>query len=483
MTRTACLLPAATLLLLAASACTSFDPARARADHTSALRDDLAARLAAVPARPLSLDDCLRIAVSNNYAARRADLDLELARLGKNVAFTAFLPQLAVSSGYTSRDYANIMGATAAGELITGPKRDSSTSLTAAWPVFMPSTWFLYAAARHGYAAANVAAAYTRQNIVLQTTSAYCDVLVQLDTIAALETQLDAAQRLADRLSGLAAEGLVASWEEEQANFQLLARQSELDAASRRLALLRATLLQTLGLPPDAPIELSGDTGESRLPEGTLEDLVLLALETHPQLLLADRQVVMKEHAVRQAFCAFLPTLSLSATHVWGGEDLAFDAVGWMTGFSAAWQVFSGFANLARYRAAKVERAQTELERENTFLSVIVSVISARNALEDARAAVALRQKAFDVLSAKADDFASRAEEGLLPLHEALDARAERDLAQVELVRSRCLERVAVANLELALGITPLPAPDPPSQESHPSQESQESQESQNPAA
>lgn len=441
--------------------CGTFDPAKARQKQTQSFTETLRERHAALPDRPLSLADCVRMAVSNNYAVRLADLDKELAGLGKSVAFSSFVPRVAASVGYTDRDYDNLLGMSSSGSLLYGPQNETASTVSAALPIFAPSTWFLYAAARHGYAAAEIAAFYTRQNIVLQTTAAYCDVLVQRDTVHALETQLEAATRFADRLGGFAAEGIVADWEQGQAQMQAMARRTELDSARRRLRVLEGRLLQTMGLSPDAGISLSGDFGERSMPEGSLEDLVLRALETHPQLAIADRRVVMREHEVRQAFCNFLPTLSISATHVWGGEDLSFEAMGWMTGFQGAWTLFSGFANTARYRAAKTERRRSELERENAFLSVIVAVMAAEAQVRDAREAVAIRQKAYDVFSAKYADRANRAEEGLLPVGDALDARAEMDLAQVALIRARYAETTAIANLELAMGITLLPEAEP----------------------
>ena len=440
--------PALLAALFLAAGCTRFDPARARRDHTAAFTSNLAARVEAELTRPLSLDDCLRIALSNNYAVRKADLDRELYRIGKNVAFTAFLPNVAVSAGYNVYEK---------GMPQQHERRFGTADLTAGMPVFMPSTWFLYAAARHGYAAAGVAARYVRQTIVLQTSVRYFNVLVQLDTIAALETQLDAARQTADRVGGLADEGLAARWEGDQARMAADLRESELNQARRQLAVLRGELLHDLGLPPDAPLELSGDTGEPRLPQGDLEDLVLQALEVHPELALADRQVVIQDHQVRQAFCDFLPTISLFSTGTWTGNDLAAHAENWVSGFQGAWTLFDGLANVARYRAAKVERQQTRLERENTFLSVMVGVVAAEAAVRDAAETARIRRRAYDVAAAKWADYDAKAREGLLPLSDALDARAAMDLAQVAMVRSRYQERIAIANLELAMGLTLLP--------------------------
>ena len=446
-------LPAAGLLLcgLLTSGCRSFDPARARREQTDAFTTNLAARAAAELAQPLSLDDCIRIAMSNNYAVRKADLDRELYRIGKNVAFTAFLPNVAASAGYNSYDK----------EMPQQHEKQFGTAdLTVAMPIFMPSTWFLYAAARQGYAAAGVAAHYVRQGIVLQTSVAYFNVLVQQDTVAALETQLEAARQTAARVAGLADEGLVAQWEGDQARLAAELRETELNRARRRLAVLRGELLQGLGLAPTATVELSGETGENAMPAGTLDDLVLKALEIHPELALADRQVVIQDHQVRQAFCNFLPTISLFSTGSWTGNELAAHAENWVTGFQGTWLLFDGLANVARYKAAKVERRQTELERENTFLSVMVGVVAAEAAARDAGEGARVRQRAYEVAAAKWADYDAQAREGLRPLSDALDARAAVGLAQVAVVQSRYQERIAVANLELAMGLTLVPATD-----------------------
>ena len=440
-------LPAAGLLLcgLLTSGCRSFEPARARREQTDAFTTNLAALAAAELAKPLSLDDCIRLAMTNNYAVRKADLDRQLYRIGKNVAFTAFLPNVAASAGYNS--YEKEMPQ-------QHEQRFGTADLTASMPIFMPSTWFLYAAARHGYAAAGVAAHYVRQGIVLQTSVNYYNVLVQQDTIAALESQLAAARETADRVSGLAAEGLVTKWEGNQAVFAAELRETELNRARRQLTVLRGELLQGLGLSPAAPLKLSGETGETARPEGSVEDLVLKALEIHPELALADRQVVIRDHQVRQAFCNFLPTISLFSTGTWTGNDLAAHAENWVSGFSGAWTLFDGLANVARYKAAKVERQQTQLERENTFLSVMVGVVAAEVAARDAAEGARVRRRAYDVAAAKWADYDAQAREGLLPLSDALDARGAMDLAQVALVQSRYQEKIAIANLELAMGLT-----------------------------
>jgi outer membrane protein TolC len=437
------------LALSLAAGCARFEPVRVRHDQTASFTNALARLAGAELARPLSLDDCIRLAMTNNYAVRQADLRRDISRIGKNVAFTAFLPNVAASAGY--KTYANdpqIM-----------ERQYGSGSLDVSLPIFMPSTWFLYAAARHGYASASTASLYVRQSIVLQTSTHYYSVLVLQDTVAALENQLAAARENATRVGGLAREGLVAAWEGQQALFMAENREAELNRARRSLTLARGELLTGLGLSPAAGLRLSGQAGPSRAPEGSPEELVLRALEVHPALSMADRQVVIREHQVRQAFCNFLPTLSLFASRTWTGDDMAKNAANWVSGFAGTWTLFDGLANVARYKAARVERRQSELERESTFLSIMIQVIASDAAVRDAADAARIRKRAFEVASAKYADYDAKSREGLIPLGDALDARAIMDLAQVALVQSQYQEKLAVAGLELAMGVTLVPSP------------------------
>lgn len=438
---------AVSAVVLFSSGCARFEPARARQEQTDSFSSNLVALAEANLTHALTLDDCIRIAMVNNYDIRQADLNQELYRLGKNVAFTAFLPNVAASAGYTA--YSKDPAMTS--------RHFESASINIGLPIFMPSTWFLYAATRHGHAAARIASHYTRQGIVMQTTMNYYNVIVQLETIAALQTQLEAAKQTAHRVAGLSDEGLVTKWEGNQALYQLEAREVELATAKRQLNVLRGEFLQGLGLSPLARVVLVKDTEPPARPEGDTEALVLKALEINPQLAIADRQVVMKEHGVRQAFCDFIPNISLFANREWTGNDLAAQSANWITGLNGAWTLFDGLANIATYRASKVEREQAKLERETTFLNVMVGVVTAEAAMHDAADAARLAQRAYDVAAAKYADYSAKAEEGLIPLGDALDAQAEMNLAEVALVKSRYQERIAIANLDLAIGSTLVP--------------------------
>ncbi len=436
--------------------CATIDPEQERREQTQAFTEQLQERAAALPAYPLTIDDCVRIALTNNYTLRMTDLDTQMAKLNKNVAFSAFLPQVASSYGYTTLDTLPA----------TGNIDIQMASGSLSMPLFAPTTWFLYGAVCDGYASAEIAAAYTRQNIVLQTSINYYKLLLQIDTVRAIESQLAAAQAVSKRIDGLAAEGFVAPWERSQARLLAALRTADLSHAQRQVALLNAQLLQTLGLSPLTRITLSSTLPEVKRPEGGIEQLVLEALEVHPELSLSDRMVVARENQVRQAFAQFIPTVGLAAQLQWADlsslsamiPELGSSSTAWTAGFSAAWNVFNGFANYNKYQIAKVERTKSELEREATFLSVIVRVVTAESALCDAVEKRNVAGSAYIVACEKSADYDAKATEGMLPQSDALDARAAMDEAQIQLLQTTYLERIAISSLELAMGITAQPA-------------------------
>ncbi|MBR6021727.1 MAG: TolC family protein [Kiritimatiellae bacterium] len=429
--------------LLGGAGCVSFDAAEARRGQTEAFSGELARLEEEWLARPLSLAECVAIAMTNNYEVRKADLDAQLGRFSRDMAFSAFLPQ--VSASATRVDYDR--------DPVLNSQRFTSGGVDVGMAILMPSTWFLYDEARHGRAAADLAAGYVRQGVALQTTAAFYEVLVQEKLVAAAERQLVAARETAGRVEGLAREGFARPWERDQARYLVEAREAQLGAARRALDVKRGDLLRAMGLSPLAGIVLVPPEEEDLPPPESLEALVLRALECNPRLPIADRQVVMKESAVRRAFCEFLPNLSVFGQWSFTGNKVMnppshnFD---W--GFKGTWDLFNGFRSVADLRAAKAERRQAELARENTFLSVMAGVVSARAAVEDAAAGAAVARRAWEVASGKAEDLMARAKEGLDPVSDALDAEAARDAAEAEMLRASYTERVARANLEFAVG-------------------------------
>ena len=171
----------------------------------------------------MSMEQCIMLAMENNYDVRLADLDTRLAGLGKDVAFSAFLPQVTLGADWIKWDKPPPM-----------TDRDYATgSLSVAMPLVMPSVWFMYASQSEREAQAEAVAHYVRQGICFETMVAYYDCMISDDEVKVMELQVKTARETAERVRGLAAEGLAREWEGRQADAQLLAREAELAASKR----------------------------------------------------------------------------------------------------------------------------------------------------------------------------------------------------------------------------------------------------------
>ena len=345
--------------------------------------------------------------MENNYDVRLADLDTRLAGLGKDVAFSAFLPQVTLGADWIKWDKPPPM-----------TDRDYATgSLSVAMPLVMPSVWFMYASQSEREAQAEAVAHYVRQGICFETMVAYYDCMISDDEVKVMELQVKTARETAERVRGLAAEGLAREWEGRQADAQLLAREAELAASKRNYVNRKGTLLNLMGLPPDYSYEtlkLSGDIGEPHDGDSDLGTLVLTALASHPELELADREMVIRENELRMAIADFLPTLAGFANATWTTSDSSLSA-NRSGGLGSVWNVFDGFANVSGYRTADVQSEKSGLAREQTFLRIMLDVLVARNSVDDACGNAGVLALVYDASRMKYEDYNARQRQGLIP--------------------------------------------------------------------
>ncbi len=432
-------------LVLLVGGCVSYKGQQERDAHVHDFTETLAERRAALPEAPLSLEMSVALAMEANYDVQMADLDIRMAALGKNISFAQFLPQVNASADWTGWDKAPMM-------------QDSSytgSRVSVGLPLVIPSLWFVYASKDEQQAQATARAHYVRQTIAFQTMTAYYNCMISQDEITAVAKQLETAQETSARVSGLADEGLARDWEAKQAVAQRVAKEATLALAKRNYLNRKGSLLNLLGLPPDAStdeLKLSGETSTDLADTNSMERLIFTALSSNPELEIADRNRVIRENEVRKAIADFLPSISLFGTMSWSSDHHTWTA-NRSVGIRGAWDAFNGFANVGLYKLAKAERTKSTLSREQTFLRIMLDVMVARNQVDDARDVAFVTSKIYEAAKLKHEDYRSRQIEGLVPLSDALDAEAMMSQAELKMLQSRYQERIAWAALKLSMGV------------------------------
>ena len=423
------------------------DPLEVRREHIRSFGAEVREREKERLSSPLKLNDCILIALRQNYKVKQAELNKKLALMNKDMSFANFLPYVDMSAKLTTWSHQPMAFGS-----FTQDKTVRTVDIGGAMPILMPSVWLMYANAKLGLSVADLSSHYICQSVILDTSVAFFLCLNAEDNIATLETQVAAAESQAKRIGGMVKEGLIASWQGEQADYQHKARVTELAMARRNLATCKASLLLSMGLSPDLEISLSHEEVEIEMPDVSLDELVLLALEKNPALSIQDHRIVMQENSVRAAIMDFLPTLSAFVNFNFTSDSIAAYNKNIFGGFSAAWNLFKGFANMANYRAAKLRKESSELERESLFISIMFEVIKAESELRNMFETYELAKASYSSARSKFIEYENKQKEGLVTVNDMLDAQADMDKAQAVLSLMKYRRHLAAATLQMTLG-------------------------------
>lgn len=249
------------MAVLALAGCVGLDdPAAERRRHRESFTAELERR-AAILDGEVSLEQCLTLAMAWNSDVRQAALRERLAKLDRRLAASAFLPQVSAGASLHTWSVTQAMAG-----MQTNEKSVRSATLEAVAPIFAPSLWLLYANSRLGLEQQALAAHLVRQGIVYQVTALYYRCLLLEETLAALESQVQAARRQDERVAALQAEGQARGWEADQARLLLVSRENERLSGRRTLQAARSSLLAVLGVVPLHPLRLGRPAALPPLP-------------------------------------------------------------------------------------------------------------------------------------------------------------------------------------------------------------------------
>jgi outer membrane protein len=443
-------------LLALPAGCSSYDGKKIReehaADYPAALRQKTDEILAKQP--ELGLDDCVRIALANNLDVQTAAIRQRIAGLERRVAFANFLPALSLNAQYSGTDpqlTRQFMGT----QIALNDKEVTEVSWQVRLSIFNPSTWFLYGLYSRGEEIAEIVNEYTRQAIVLQTTVLYFQCLSLDQVEKALQSQLLAAEALDKQIAVLRREGLVPESQAAQAALQVQARKTDLAVARRTRIEAKALFATQLGLFPVADFSLRQDL-PYRPVERTPEDLVTEALLKQPRLRVADRQIAIEEEKVKLAVANFLPNVMGFAGRVNSSDSFLVHSTYWQYGLAGVLNVFDGFANINTYEAAKEQKKEAFLRREQETLALMVEVTQAYWDLQTASDQAALASRALDVATCRLTEIRPKWNEGLADASTFLSAQADVDRAQMNALNARFQQQISIATLFNVMGVTPV---------------------------
>jgi len=297
-----------------------------------------------------------------------------------------------------------------------------------------------------------------QRDLVLETTSAYWNLVAQRqseavlrEAIAAYEAHLADATHLFENGMTPRNELLAVQVERDRAE---LARLRAANAA----ALANADLARLLDLPPGAQLEAASELTASEGAFEALEPLVQRALEARPELAALAARASAAEASVKTARSGSLPQLSVAGNYDYADPNYRiFPLEGvwrdtWTVAATVSILAFDG----GRTSAATAEkRAQAQALRQQLVDAqrrVRLEVTSVLLAIKSAQAAVAVAARNLDAARENVRVNKDRYEAGVSLSSELLDAESQLLRAGLDQTEATTQLLVARASLDRAVG-------------------------------
>ena len=294
----------------------------------------------------LSLSDSVALALKNNPSIKMAQSDKDKSQWSVSEAQAGRMPTVSLGNSYSLKDH-NPAGTD-----------DLSGSLRMNWQLYSGGrVEGQIDQAKRGVGVADLGVEKTKQQLKLDTTTAYFTIL---QTKNLVEVNQQSVSNLQEHLNSVQAKydvGVVAKSDVLRAEVELANAQQNLIKAQNNYDLAVAGLLNTMTIDPGTELALT-DTLSYNKYDKTLDDS-LQAAQTRPDVAQAEENVKISETAVKMAKSGKLPSVSLSASNGWNGSVLPGSGDDdWSVGLSASWSIFD-----AGSTSAKVKQADASLDK------------------------------------------------------------------------------------------------------------------------
>ncbi|MCP4714253.1 MAG: TolC family protein [Deltaproteobacteria bacterium] len=416
----------------AISGCAATDFKQVRREQHKQFLHALDARTGAAMAdnATLSLEDCIGIALKQNLELQSARINQHIAGLERTIAFSGFLPRadIAVSqhrSRYRPEAYM--------GQYMV-PLADQSirqTTLSLQQPVFDPYTWFVYRIFQNGEAIRELVTLRTRQRITLNITALFYQYLSLEAAGEFLAASLQQAQAVHDEVIKAHQYEIARSADVADAVTLVTARRYQLSQNRRNLRQSRSELLEAMGLHPLRTLNISVSKKIISEP-GALVELIMSALLARPEMSILDRRYAIEQDKAKLAITRFLPVLSAVGSLSHTTDSIVKYQTQWLGGLNGVMSLFSGFADINTYRAARAQAEKAFVKREQAGLMVMLQVQQAWLNLESAAELQVVSKNMLRARKERLREQNALWQEGLIQHSERLEALAKRDEARMQ---------------------------------------------------
>ncbi|MFQ6092523.1 MAG: TolC family protein [bacterium] len=415
--------------------------------------------------KPLTVEDCLRIAMRNAPSMRTAEYALKAAEANVLGAWANMVPSLSTSvlgyrTTYGPQDISIVDPTT--GRVIlqtTSTERFSnySSRISYGMSIFDKRNWSNLSRQQANEQASRLDVRVTEQDLIYRVKEAYYGLLAYQRLLQVSEETVKSREENLRKIESMFAVGSRKKADVLKQKVQVQDARASLIQAKNDVVYARANLAYTLGISIDTPIQIV-DVLDIEEPDVDLEESLRYALENHPNLLKAQAQVDAAKAYVGYTKASLWPSLGAGGSYSWGPDDnlskitdMFNKNYNWSLGLQLSFNI-PDVSTVANIRYAKAELALTEEQYEETRGSIALAVKKAFLDLKAAKEIIRAREE--EVASAQED--LRLAEENLRvgggTALELLDAQVNYTSARSNHVQALYDYKLALAQLDKAMG-------------------------------
>ena len=419
--------------------------------------------------RHITLPEAVQLALRHNHVVRIAELQVEEKKQAKDVARSSYFPTLRNDSTIftvTDTQFIAIPGGSlgnAAGTAIPGRtvvlNQGGNTFTVSGTQLTQPLTQYFKfkpqnAIARADLNATRDQARQTENDIALKVHEIYYQLLIAQLHKSATQARIKAADDLRTERVQQVKFGSVLPEDLIESRAQYLQAKQDLLATELQISDLTIALNDSIGLPLNTQLAL--DPGVPPTPDTCrLEECLLVALDSHPEVLEAMQEVDKASAGVRLARAEYIPDITAFAAHNYS-NNVPFLARNFGSfGVRFGYDLFDGRKKHSTLREREAQLAQARENLARVKDDVELKVQTAYNKLERTRQMVKVSEELVALREEGSRVSAQQLERGVVLKSQADSAAAQELDAKTSLLQSQLDYIQAQDEMTHAIGRTP----------------------------
>ncbi len=405
---------------------------------------------------PLSLKECLQIALQRSPQMMKSDEALKGARALKRAAITEALPKGSLDAQIIWLDEDPEFEMPGVGDMpaqtvSAGEDKTEEYTVSFTQPVFTGGAVYnAYVVAKKNVEIAETGFDQTRQNVVLDTVEAYINQVKTKNIFEVSRQSVEQVESQVKKARDFFEEGIIALNDLLTSEVRLSEVKRQEILAESGYALARSQLQLFLMMEEEVEV---GDLPEYLKWEGSMEEALDLAYKNRPQLNQISLRIEQAEKMVRIAQSDYLPRIFVAGnyTRQEGGFSSVDEQYSVLLGGEwTFWEWGKSYFKVSEAKSQKRELMATRKLVKNMITLEVkkacLDIVAAEKMLDVAKKSVEQAEENFRVINEKY-------EVQLADSTEVLDALTSLSRAQTSLITSEGDRLISMAKLKRSIGL------------------------------